>query len=108
MELTDEFPPLLNDQDEDTVVNYDASYFKNSIGNHDIIELKGNFIPKGIVPLEIFFLTMIPYWIPLCSHQGKMMWGVLLVLHMNLSLSSCLKHSQMSRGEDTSRLWKNL
>ena len=25
------------------------------IGNHDIVELKGNFIPKGLVPLEILF-----------------------------------------------------
>ena len=27
----------------------------NSIGNHEIVELKGNFIPKDLVPLEILF-----------------------------------------------------
>ena len=32
-----------------------ASHFKNSISVHDAIELKGNFIPKGLVPLERLF-----------------------------------------------------
>ena len=31
------------------------SYFKNSIGGHDVIELKVTFIPKGLVPLERLF-----------------------------------------------------
>ena len=32
-----------------------ASCFKNSIGGHDVVELKGNYIPKGLVPLERLF-----------------------------------------------------
>ena len=56
-----DFSTSLIDQGAYIAVNDDPSYFKNSIGNHEIMKLKGNFIPKGIVPLEIFFLTMIPY-----------------------------------------------
>ena len=55
MELTSELSTSLIDQDEDTAVNDHYSYFKNSIGNHEIIEFKGNFIPKGILPLERFY-----------------------------------------------------
>ena len=55
LELTGEFSTSLIDQDEDTEIYENASYFKNSIGNHDIIEFKGIFIPKGLVPLERLF-----------------------------------------------------
>ena len=43
------------DQDQDIDWNDRNSCINNSIGNHDIVELKGNFIPKGLVPLEILF-----------------------------------------------------
>ena len=50
-----DFSTSLTGQDEDTAGNDHDSYFKNSIGNHEIIELKGNFIPKGLVSLERLF-----------------------------------------------------
>ena len=45
---------LIN-QDQDIDWNERASCINNSIGNHEIAELKGYFIPKGLVPLEILF-----------------------------------------------------
>ena len=55
IELTGEFSTSLIDQDEYVWMNINDSCFKNLIGGHDVIELKGNFIPKGLVPLERFF-----------------------------------------------------
>ena len=45
----------LIDQDQDKYFDDNVVYSENSITNHKIIELKGKFIPKGLVPLEILF-----------------------------------------------------
>ena len=55
MELTGEFSNLLIDQDQDKEVEDADEYSENEIAGHKIIELKGNFIPKGLVPLERIF-----------------------------------------------------
>ena len=53
--MTGEFSNLLIDQDEDEEVEEVNEYSENEISGHKIIELKGNFIPKGLVPLERIF-----------------------------------------------------
>ena len=40
------------DQENDNQFEDVDEYSENSIAGHKIIELKGNFIPKGLVPLE--------------------------------------------------------
>ena len=52
LELTGEFSNSLIDQDQDDEVDDIVEYSENTIVEHKIIELKGNFIPKGLVPLE--------------------------------------------------------
>ena len=52
LELTGEFSNSLIDEDKDDEVEDADEYSKNTIVGHNIIELKGNFIPKGLVPLE--------------------------------------------------------
>ena len=51
LELTSEFSNLLIDQDEDEEVEQVDEYSKNDIAGQKIIELKGNFIPKGLITL---------------------------------------------------------
>ena len=46
---------MLIDQDEEEEVEEVDEYSENEIAGHKIIELKGNFIPKGLVPLERIF-----------------------------------------------------
>ena len=55
LEFTGEFSTSLINQVEDVWMDESAACFKNSIGGHDVIELKGNFIHKGRVPLERLF-----------------------------------------------------
>ena len=55
MELIGEFSNSLIDQDQNDEVDYTVEYSENTIVKHKIIELKGNFIPKGLVPLERIF-----------------------------------------------------
>ena len=57
LELTGEFSNSQMDekQDDDDGDEF-PSFTKHSIVDHKIVELKGNFIPKGLVPLEILFL----------------------------------------------------
>ena len=55
LELTGEFSTSLIDHDQDVELDESASWTTNLIGSHKIIELKGNFIPKGLVPLERLF-----------------------------------------------------
>ena len=55
LELTWEFSNSLIDQDHDDEVDNTIEYSENTIVEHKIIELKGNFIPKGLVPLERIF-----------------------------------------------------
>ena len=49
MELIGEFANDLVDQDQDDDLNENVPYTKDSIADHNIVELKGNFIPKGLV-----------------------------------------------------------
>ena len=53
--MTGEFSTSLIDHDQDFEFDEIASCSINSISNHKIIELKGNFIPKGLPPLERLF-----------------------------------------------------
>ena len=46
-----EFSNSLIDQDHDDEVDNTVEYSENTVVEHRIIELKGNFIPKGLVPL---------------------------------------------------------
>ena len=55
LELTRESSNSLIDQDHDDEVEDTNEYSENTIDGHKIIELKGNFIPKGLVPLERIF-----------------------------------------------------
>ena len=57
-----EFLELVGEFSDDTVDHeHDLEWIENepcrnkSIADHKIVELKGNFIPKVLVPLEIFF-----------------------------------------------------
>ena len=53
--MTREFSNSLIDQEEDDEVEDFEDIAENEIAGHKIIELKGNFIPKGLVPLERIF-----------------------------------------------------
>jgi len=55
LELTGEFSNSLIDQEQDDGTEYTEGFAKNEIVGHKIIELKINFIPKGLVPLERIF-----------------------------------------------------
>ena len=59
LELTNELSTSLIEQDRDNEFDDNVTYSENPILDHKIIELKGNFIPKGLVPLERLFLKMI-------------------------------------------------
>ena len=56
LELTGEFYNSLIDQEQDDETEYTEGVAENKIAGHKIIELKSNFIPKGLVPLESIFL----------------------------------------------------
>ena len=55
LELTGEFSNSLIDEEQDDEVEDFKDSAKNEIAAHKIIELKSNFIPKGLVPLERIF-----------------------------------------------------
>ena len=55
LELTGEFSNSLIDQEQDDEVEEFEGIAENEIAGHKIIELKSNFIPKGLVPLERIF-----------------------------------------------------
>jgi hypothetical protein len=42
-------------EEEDAAVFVNDGYFKNQITGKDIMQLKNNIIPKGLVPLEKLF-----------------------------------------------------
>jgi len=46
------------DEDERKYVCSDDDPFQNQIVGRDIIQLKNNIIPKGLVPLETLFAKM--------------------------------------------------
>ena len=57
LELTGQFSNSQIDEEKDYDDDNDfPSFTEHSIDDHKIIELKGNFIPKGLVPLERLFL----------------------------------------------------
>ena len=58
LELTGEFSNYLIDLEQDDETEYIEGVAENEIAGHKIIELKSNFIPKGLVPLERIFLKM--------------------------------------------------
>ena len=55
LELTGEFSTYVIDEVEYIETYQILSFPENSIANHNIIELKRNFIPKVLVRLERFF-----------------------------------------------------
>ena len=55
LELTHEFSNSLIDQEEHEEDGHVEEIAENEIAGHQIIELKGNFILKGLVPLERIF-----------------------------------------------------
>ena len=55
LELTGEFSNSLIDQEQYDEVEDFEDIAENEIVGHKIIELKSNFIPKGLVPLERIF-----------------------------------------------------
>ena len=50
-----DFSNSLIDQEQDDGIEEFEGVAENEIASHKIIELKGNFIPKGLVPLERIF-----------------------------------------------------
>ena len=56
LELTHEFSNSLIDQEDDNEDGKVEEIAEDEIAGHKIIELKSNFIPKGLVPLERIFL----------------------------------------------------
>ena len=55
LELTDEFSNSLIDEDEDEEDGQVDEFAEDEIAGHKIIELKSNFIPKHLVPMERIF-----------------------------------------------------
>ena len=55
LEMTGEFSNSLIDQEQDDGTEDNESSAENEIAGHKVIELKSNFIPKGLVPLERIF-----------------------------------------------------
>ena len=60
LELTGDFSNSLIDQEEDDEVEDFEDIAKNEIASHQIIVLKSNFIPKGLVQLERIFSNLKP------------------------------------------------
>ena len=56
LELTSEFSTSHIDEEQDYAMDEFPSFIEQSIANHKIIEVKGNFFPKGLFPLERLFL----------------------------------------------------
>ena len=55
MELVGEFSDDIVDQEQDFELMENEPCRNDSIADHKIVELKGNWIPKGLVPLERLF-----------------------------------------------------
>ena len=53
--MTGEFSNSLIDQEQDARTKDTKKFAENEIAGHKIIELKSNFIPKVLVPLERIF-----------------------------------------------------
>ena len=55
MECMEEFSKLQIDEEQEKTESGQQQFYKNSMVGQHIIELKNNFIPKGLVPLERIF-----------------------------------------------------
>ena len=55
LECIDEFSESQIDEDEESSENDDKTSYKNMIDGQEIIDLKTNHIPRGLVPLERLF-----------------------------------------------------
>ena len=51
----EEFADVQIDEEEEMAKDEHKKFCKNNMAEQKIIELKTNFIPKGLIPLEIFF-----------------------------------------------------
>ena len=51
----EEFVDVQIDEEEEKVKDGQKKFYKNNMAGQKIIELKTNFIPKGLVPLERIF-----------------------------------------------------
>ena len=99
--LTGELSTYVIDEDEVIETDHTSLFSENPIANHNIIELKGNFIPKGLVPLERLFSKDDTWSSLLCSILKKMLSTVILVQKMNLRWLKFLKLFQMKKAKDT-------
>jgi hypothetical protein len=75
MEVIDEFESTHIDSDDEEDTKKDIGEeaeeipkFSNYMAEHKVLQLKNNFIPKGLVPLEKFFdrndVPIKPYVLP--------------------------------------------
>ena len=55
LECMDEFSKVHIDEEQEKPERGQQQFYKNNMVGQKIIELKTNFIPKGLVPLERFF-----------------------------------------------------
>ena len=55
LECMEGFSKLQIDEEQEKTESGEQQFYKNSMVGQHIIELKNNFIPKGLVPLEIIF-----------------------------------------------------
>ena len=55
LECIDEFSESQIDEEEESLESPDKASYKNMIAGQEIIDLKTNHIPRGLVPLERLF-----------------------------------------------------
>ena len=55
LECIDEFSESQIDEEEESLEGHDKASYKNMIAGQEIIDLKTNHIPRGLVPLERLF-----------------------------------------------------
>ena len=60
--VVDEFFDMHIDQENQNVEEYKKPKLKRKMGQHDIVQLPNNYIPRGLVPLEkVFNYNNVPY-----------------------------------------------
>ena len=85
LECIDEFSESLIDEDEESSENDGKASYKNMIVGQEIIDLKTNHIPRGLVPLERLFDNNDVY----LRSDGKVKHKIQLIV--------ILKHLQIQR-----------
>ncbi len=55
LQVVDKFSDLHVDQENLNIDEFKKPKLKGKIGNHDIVQLPTNYIPRGLVPLDNFF-----------------------------------------------------